>query len=478
MENLREQDEDEGVDVIDDRLQGETAAGGEEEEDAEEDVEDEEEETATEVEVSEKTLKFKISTESGRKSYPGSRKGSRDKSSGSGSSDLQHQELARAVRDLHHHQHHHHHHHHHGGGSSAAPARSSLATSPQSGRSVEFSRCNGDKENKCLSFEDDTLSRSSPSPCRARSPPLDTSPTSPSMSPLGPSPPGDLASTATAAAQGAPAASPTKMRSPSSLLKKLKNLTDRLSFSVSGDGGGGNSSRDQASPVQPSSPCHHGNCRPASASPAGCHGAAACPNTCPATCPASPQLPQGDRGDRAERATLPKTRGPRGWRSLLGADPHPQRADAASAAAMGAQLDDSRDRAASEGALAGSGEHAELAEQTEPTGNNNNRRKGGATLWSPGSRRGPRGAGLLSRLKQSGDSLCGAAGSAAEALALSGTGGGAGCAASGGGSETTSAAGRQTGLMASLAASLRPKKSCPVASPGPPAGPAPSSSAP
>ncbi|XP_058801136.1 uncharacterized protein LOC131669918 isoform X2 [Phymastichus coffea] len=42
-------------------------------------------ETVTEVEVSEKTLKFKISTEgasgSGRKSYPGSRKGSREKSS-------------------------------------------------------------------------------------------------------------------------------------------------------------------------------------------------------------------------------------------------------------------------------------------------------------------------------------------------------------------------------------------------------------
>ena len=56
---------------------------GEEEEDELE--EEEEEETATEVEVSEKTLKFKISTESsvttagGRKSYPGSRKGSRER---------------------------------------------------------------------------------------------------------------------------------------------------------------------------------------------------------------------------------------------------------------------------------------------------------------------------------------------------------------------------------------------------------------
>lgn len=58
-------------------------------------------ETATEVEVSEKTLKFKISTESGgppqsgRKSYPGSRKGSREKSS----FDYHHHDLAKAVRD-------------------------------------------------------------------------------------------------------------------------------------------------------------------------------------------------------------------------------------------------------------------------------------------------------------------------------------------------------------------------------------------
>lgn len=60
-------------------------------------------ETATEVEISEKTLKFKISTEGtgtmascgGRKSYPGSRKGSRDKSS----LDYYNHDLAKAVRD-------------------------------------------------------------------------------------------------------------------------------------------------------------------------------------------------------------------------------------------------------------------------------------------------------------------------------------------------------------------------------------------
>ncbi|CAK9831377.1 High affinity cGMP-specific 3',5'-cyclic phosphodiesterase 9A [Anthophora retusa] len=59
-------------------------------------------ETATEVEVSEKTLKFKISTEgtlagpaTGRKSYPGSRKGSREKSS----LDYHNHDLARAVRE-------------------------------------------------------------------------------------------------------------------------------------------------------------------------------------------------------------------------------------------------------------------------------------------------------------------------------------------------------------------------------------------
>jgi hypothetical protein len=60
-------------------------------------------ETATEVEVSEKTLKFKISTEGrvgascaqGRKSYPGSRKGSREKSS----LDYYNHDLAKAVRE-------------------------------------------------------------------------------------------------------------------------------------------------------------------------------------------------------------------------------------------------------------------------------------------------------------------------------------------------------------------------------------------
>uniref|UniRef100_A0A1B6LHS1 Phosphodiesterase n=1 Tax=Graphocephala atropunctata TaxID=36148 RepID=A0A1B6LHS1_9HEMI len=58
----------------------------------------EEEETVTEVAISEKTLKFKISTESssssGRKSYPGSRKGSREKTH-----QLAEQELARILRD-------------------------------------------------------------------------------------------------------------------------------------------------------------------------------------------------------------------------------------------------------------------------------------------------------------------------------------------------------------------------------------------
>lgn len=53
-------------------------------EDVQEDPESGDSETVTEVEVSEKTLKFKISTEStisttGRKSYPGSRKGSRER---------------------------------------------------------------------------------------------------------------------------------------------------------------------------------------------------------------------------------------------------------------------------------------------------------------------------------------------------------------------------------------------------------------
>lgn len=66
-----------------------------------EDNESGDSETATEVEVSEKTLKFKISTEgnisansiSGRKSYPGSRKGSREKSQ-----QLTCSEVARAVQ--------------------------------------------------------------------------------------------------------------------------------------------------------------------------------------------------------------------------------------------------------------------------------------------------------------------------------------------------------------------------------------------
>ncbi|XP_033211373.1 uncharacterized protein LOC117169223 isoform X2 [Belonocnema kinseyi] len=59
-------------------------------------------ETATEVEISEKTLKFKISTEgtisassAGRKSYPGSRKGSREKSS----LDYHNHEFAKAMRE-------------------------------------------------------------------------------------------------------------------------------------------------------------------------------------------------------------------------------------------------------------------------------------------------------------------------------------------------------------------------------------------
>lgn len=67
-----------------------------------ENLESSDPETATEVEVSEKTLKFKISTEgtlsgpaTGRKSYPGSRKGSREKSS----LDYHNHDLARAVRE-------------------------------------------------------------------------------------------------------------------------------------------------------------------------------------------------------------------------------------------------------------------------------------------------------------------------------------------------------------------------------------------
>jgi hypothetical protein len=61
-------------------------------EDVVEDPESGDSETATEVEVSEKALKFKISTEStvgtGRKSYPGSRKGSRERVQHFNSSDL------------------------------------------------------------------------------------------------------------------------------------------------------------------------------------------------------------------------------------------------------------------------------------------------------------------------------------------------------------------------------------------------------
>ena len=67
-----------------------------------ENLESSDAETATEVEVSEKALKFKISTEgtlagpgTGRKSYPGSRKGSREKSS----LDYHNHDLARAVRE-------------------------------------------------------------------------------------------------------------------------------------------------------------------------------------------------------------------------------------------------------------------------------------------------------------------------------------------------------------------------------------------
>ncbi|XP_012136074.1 phosphodiesterase 9 isoform X1 [Megachile rotundata] len=67
-----------------------------------ENLESSDPETATEVEVSEKALKFKISTEgtitgppTGRKSYPGSRKGSREKSS----LDYHNHDLARAVRE-------------------------------------------------------------------------------------------------------------------------------------------------------------------------------------------------------------------------------------------------------------------------------------------------------------------------------------------------------------------------------------------
>ncbi|KAE8737778.1 hypothetical protein FOCC_FOCC016759 [Frankliniella occidentalis] len=399
MENLREQDEEaEAQDGAEEPEEDEEANEDAAEEDEEE--EETEEETATEVEVSEKTLKFKISTESGRKSYPGSRKGSRDKSQLSG--DLAHQELARAVRDLHHHQHHHHYHH------GAAPARSSMATSPQSGRSVEFSRCNGDKETKCLSFEDDTLSRSSHSPCsgagskrgsmagRTRSPqpqalPLDSPTTPPISNPV----------EAPAAASTTTTTSP-KLRSPSSFLKKLRNLTDRLSFSVSGDSG-----REHAAPSASASPSHT-NCQPLAPSPA--------PSPIPgaATCPASPLLHQADQaaslparhsvGDSRDlRATLPKTRGPRGWRSLLGADANtPDRRRQASVNTCPSEAQ----APATAAGLSPAGEDvdpagSDPADPAEAAGNNNNRRKGG-NLWSPGgpgSRRGG-GGGLLCRLRR------------------------------------------------------------------------------
>ncbi|CAH1104969.1 unnamed protein product [Psylliodes chrysocephalus] len=66
-------------------------------EDVEEDTESGDSETANEAEVSEKTLKFKISCESsiattGRKSYPGSRKGSRERVQ-----HLNHSEIAKMV---------------------------------------------------------------------------------------------------------------------------------------------------------------------------------------------------------------------------------------------------------------------------------------------------------------------------------------------------------------------------------------------
>nr|CAD7426609.1 unnamed protein product [Timema monikensis] len=61
--------------------------------------EEDTDQTVTEVEVSEKTLKFKISTEgniTGGKSYPGSRKGSKDKSQ---LHDYTYSELAKAIKD-------------------------------------------------------------------------------------------------------------------------------------------------------------------------------------------------------------------------------------------------------------------------------------------------------------------------------------------------------------------------------------------
>lgn len=73
-------------------------AEGQSLEDVQEDPESGDSETATEVEISEKTLKFKISTEStiattGRKSYPGSRKGSRERVQ-----HLNHSDIARMMQ--------------------------------------------------------------------------------------------------------------------------------------------------------------------------------------------------------------------------------------------------------------------------------------------------------------------------------------------------------------------------------------------
>lgn len=423
----------------------EPVMGNLQEGDEEEEEDDEEEETATEVEVSEKTLKFKISTESGRKSYPGSRKGSRDKNQLCG--EFPHQELARAVRDIQAM-----HFRSQGPVAGAAPARSSLATSPLSGRSLEFSRCNGEKENKCLSFEDDTLSRSSHSPCsglgskrgsnatRSPLPPRDSTPlpeTQPQVAvapTLGPSP---------------------KLRSPSSFLKKLKNLTDRLSFSVSGD---------REPPL--TSPCHS-NCQLAGS----------------ATCPASPLLlqdyPQGSSPaarhsvDSLElrdslRSTLPKTRGPRGWRCLLGAEP-PERRRQSSVnacppdASPGEHLaDHSSGVSLSDPAIGDTtaGSLESILHKSEPTGNNNNRKK--ATLWgSPGSRR----VGFLTRLatnKQSEDSINSQ--SAPSVAPPEGSGHGSGSDSGSAAGSASSGTQRQQGIIASLAASFRPRKS-PASSP-------------
>lgn len=87
-------------------VEEETVIENEEEiqEEQQEEEGEEEEETVTEVEVSEKTLKFKIATEGsvttpcGRKSYPGSRKGSREKTQ---LQDYHHNvhDLVRAIHD-------------------------------------------------------------------------------------------------------------------------------------------------------------------------------------------------------------------------------------------------------------------------------------------------------------------------------------------------------------------------------------------